>query len=153
MPRRAVVFDLFGMLIDDTLPEAYRALLADIAGHLCADPDELRAAWAKHDISRYTEPIEKAFGAMCTDLGVGDAGIEAALAFRREHLRKLLIPRPDALSTVRTLRERYRELQGAEAAGMTAVLIRVPHDEWEHEGTVGWAGPRISSLSGVLALV
>ena len=47
----------------------------------------------------------------------------------------------------------YRELQGAEAAGMAPVLIRVPHDEWEHEGTIGWTGPRVSSLSEVLALV
>jgi putative hydrolase of the HAD superfamily len=47
----------------------------------------------------------------------------------------------------------YRELQGAEAVGMTAVLIRVPHDEWEHEGTIGWTGPRVSALSEVLALV
>ena len=47
----------------------------------------------------------------------------------------------------------YRELQGAAAAGMTPVLIRVPHDEWEHEGTIGWDGPRVSSLSEVLALV
>jgi putative hydrolase of the HAD superfamily len=47
----------------------------------------------------------------------------------------------------------YRELQGAEAAGMTPVLIKAPHDEWEHEGTVGWDGPRVSSLSEVLALV
>ena len=36
---------------------------------------------------------------------------------------------------------------------MTAVLIRAPYDEWEHEGTIGWAGPRVSSLSEVLALV
>jgi putative hydrolase of the HAD superfamily len=107
MPPRAVVFDLFGTLIDDTPPEAYRALLADIAGHLGADPDQFRAAWSQHDISRYTEPIEDAFGAMCIDLGVGDrAGIDAALAFRREHLRKLLVPRPDALSTVQALRDR-----------------------------------------------
>jgi putative hydrolase of the HAD superfamily len=47
----------------------------------------------------------------------------------------------------------YRELQGAEAVGMTAVLIRVPHDEWEHEGTIGWPGPRIAALSDVLGLV
>ena len=47
----------------------------------------------------------------------------------------------------------YRELQGAEEVGMTAVLIRVPHDEWEHDGTIGWTGPRVSSLSEVLALV
>jgi putative hydrolase of the HAD superfamily len=47
----------------------------------------------------------------------------------------------------------YRELQGAEAVGMTAVLIRVPHDEWEHEGTIGWEGPRVAALSEVLGLV
>jgi FMN phosphatase YigB (HAD superfamily) len=47
----------------------------------------------------------------------------------------------------------YRELQGAAEAGMTPILIRVPHDEWEHEGTIGWDGPRVSALSGVLALV
>ena len=47
----------------------------------------------------------------------------------------------------------YRELQGAEAVGMTAVLIRVPHDEWEHEGTIGWQGPRVAALSEVLGLV
>jgi len=47
----------------------------------------------------------------------------------------------------------YRELQGAEAVGMTAVLIRAPHDEWEHEGTIGWQGRRIGALSEVLALV
>ena len=47
----------------------------------------------------------------------------------------------------------YRELQGAADAGMTPVLIRAPYDEWEHEGTIGWDGPRVSSLSEVLALV
>jgi hypothetical protein len=36
---------------------------------------------------------------------------------------------------------------------MTAVLIRVPHDEWEHEGTIGWEGPRVAALSEVLDLV
>jgi putative hydrolase of the HAD superfamily len=47
----------------------------------------------------------------------------------------------------------YGELQGAAAAGMSPVLIRAPYDEWEHEGTIGWSGPRVSSLTEVLALV
>ncbi len=47
----------------------------------------------------------------------------------------------------------YRELQGAAAVGMSPILIRVPDDEWEHEGTIGWDGPRVSSLSQVLTLV
>jgi hypothetical protein len=36
---------------------------------------------------------------------------------------------------------------------MTPVLIRAPHDEWQHEGTLAWDGPRVSSLSQVLLLV
>ena len=175
----------------------------------------------KYFVARYTAPIEETFDAMCVDLGVSDrAGIEAALSHRRDHLRRVLVPRADALSTVEALKERglavgmisnasselsalwaesafadvfdavlfsadermmkpdrrlyarmaellgvapedcifvgdgaYRELQGAEAAGMTAVLFRAPDDEWEHEGTVGWAGARVSSLSEVLPLV
>ena len=220
MNVKAVVFDLFGTLIDDSPPAEYRVLLADIARHLGADPDEFRAAWRKHDISRYTAPIEESFDAMTADLTAFDAaGLQAALAHRREHLRKLLIPRADALSTVEELRGRglkvgmisnasselsvlwaesafaetfdavlfsadermmkpdrrlyermaemlgvateecifvgdgaYRELQGAEEAGMTPVLIKAPHDEWEHEGTIGWDGPRVSSLSDVLTV-
>ena len=47
----------------------------------------------------------------------------------------------------------YRELQGAAEAGMTPILIRAPHDEWEHEGAIGWDGQRVSALSEVLALL
>jgi hypothetical protein len=36
---------------------------------------------------------------------------------------------------------------------MTAGLIRAPYDEWEHEGTIGWTGPRIAALAEALALV
>ena len=82
-----------------------------VPGLLGADPDRFLAAWSRHDVSRYTEPIEDCFGAMCTELGVVDlARIDAALAFRREHLRRLLVPRPDALSTVEALRDRGLEV-------------------------------------------
>ena len=221
MPTHAVVFDLFGTLIDDLPPAGYRAFLAETAQRLGVDPDRFRDAWRRHDVARQTSPVEECFGALCVELGVPDRSrIDAALAFRLEHLRRILVPRPDAEETLRTLRERgfrlgmisnasselsslwaasafatlfdavlfsadermmkpdrrlyermsellgvppqnclfvgdgaYRELQGAEAAGMAPVLIRVPHDEWEHEGTIGWTGPRVSSLSEVLALV
>jgi putative hydrolase of the HAD superfamily len=221
MERRAVVFDLFGTLIDDASPAAYAAFLEETARRLDADPVRFGALWAAHDVRRYTEPIEDCFDAICAELGVRDRGrIEAALAFRLEHMRRILVPRPDAESTLRTLRDRgfklgmisnatselsalwaessfaglfdaelfsadermmkpdrrlyeliadrlqvspgeclfvgdgaYRELQGAAAVGMAPVLIRVPHDEWEHEGTIGWEGPRVSSLGEVLTLV
>jgi putative hydrolase of the HAD superfamily len=221
MSRRAVVFDLFGTLIDDSTPAEYAVFLQDVADGLGADADAFAAAWSRHDIARYTGPLAECFAAVCADVGVSDATrMEAALELRREHLRRILVPRPDAVRTLAELRGRgfalgmisnasselsglwaesqfeglfdatlfsanermmkpdprlyrrmtellgveaerctfvgdgaYRELQGAEEVGMTAVLIRVPHDEWEHEGTIGWTGPRISSLSEVLGLV
>jgi len=218
MEIRAVVFDLFGTLIDDTPPADYGEFLHETARVLGADPERFHEAWTSYDLQRYTSPIETCFEAMCGELGVTEYG--PAMAMRLERLRGLLVPRPDAISTLTELRERgfkigmisnassemsalwlesefephfdavlfsadermmkpdrrlyvrmaellgvepeecvfvgdgaYRELQGAAAAGMSPVLIRAPHDEWEHEGTIGWDGPRVSALSEVLALV
>jgi putative hydrolase of the HAD superfamily len=218
MPIRAVVFDLYGTLIDDAPPDDYARFLAKTAQVIGADPEGFRTAWEANDIARYTGPIESCFESICSELGVPD--FHAALDLRLERMRALLVPRPDAVETLETLRVRglrlgmisnasselsglwaesvfaplfdavlfsadegmmkpdprlfermaqllgvtpdgclfvgdgaYRELQGAEAVGMTAILIRVPHDEWEHEGTIGWPGPRIAALSDVLGLV
>jgi putative hydrolase of the HAD superfamily len=218
---RAVVFDLFGTLIDDSPPADYGRFLAETAEKLGADPELFADAWNRNDVARYTSPVEECFGALCAELGITDrARIDAALGLRVERLRALLVPRPDAVSTLHELRARgfrlgmisnatselsglwaqtafaplfdavlfsadermmkpdrrlyermagllgveteeclfvgdgaYRELQGAAEAGMTPVLIRAPHDEWEHEGTIGWDGRRVSALSDVLALV
>ena len=221
MEPRAVVFDLFGTLIDDSPPSSYVDFLAETARLLGADPAAFAAAWENRDVERYTSPIEDVFETICDDLGLADrSGIPAALAYRVGRLRTLLVPRPDAEATLGALRERglglgmisnasselsalwpesafgplfdaalfsadermmkpdrrmyermagllgveaadcvfvgdgaYHELQGAAATGMRPVLIHVPHDEWEHDGTIGWDGPRVTSLSEVLALV
>jgi putative hydrolase of the HAD superfamily len=221
MPVRAVVFDLFGTLIDDATPETQAAMLVETARLLGADPDRFRALWHRYDVERYTGPIEAWFESVADELRLSErGGLADALVYRTESLRRILVPRPDAEETLRALRDRglrlgmisnassevsglwaesafapffdavlfsaderlmkpdgriyarmadllevepadsvfvgdgaYRELQGAAEAGMTPVMIRAPHDEWEHEGTIGWAGPRISSLSEVLALV
>ena len=218
MPIRAVVFDLFGTLIDDSPPADYGEFIAETARLLGTDPARFETVWNAHDVARYTGSIEAVFEAIGSELGVTD--YSQALALRLERLRGLLRPRPDAISTLQELRRRglklgmisnassemsalwadsafeplfdavlfsadeqmmkpdrrlyvrmaellgvtpdecvfvgdgaYRELQGAADAGMSPVLIRAPYDEWEHEGTIGWEGPRISSLSEVLALV
>lgn len=220
MPR-AVVFDLFGTLVDDSPPTAYAEFLAGMAERLGANAERFRALWDANAPQRYTGPLETTLHAICSELGVSDRDrMEQALAFRHDHVRRLLVPRPDAEETLAALRDRglllgmisnatgevstlwaetplaplfdvalfsadeglmkpdrrlyervcerlgvapedclfvgdgaYRELQGAAEVGMTAVLIRAPYDKWEHEGTVGWQGPRVSSLREVLALV
>jgi putative hydrolase of the HAD superfamily len=218
MPTRAVIFDLYGTLIDDAPPDDYERFLAETARTIGADPEDFRAAWEANDVARYTGQIDACFASICSGLGIDDYG--PALDLRLERMRSLLVPRPDAVATLQALRKRslglgmisnasselsalwaesllaplfdaaffsadegmmkpdgrlyermadalgvdpadclfvgdgaYRELQGAEAVGMTAVLIRVPHDEWEHEGTIGWQGPRVAALSEVLDLV
>lgn len=218
MRTEAVVFDLFGTLIDDRPPADQQAFLEETARQLRCDPARFRELWHSTDVERYTMPIDDVFAAVCGPLGVDDWS--AALQARLERMRELLVPRPDAVATLAELRGRgvrlgmisnasselsglwaesefhglfdavlfsadermmkpdprlyrrmaellgvapercvfvgdgaYRELQGAAAVGMRPVLIRAPYDEWEHEGTIGWDGPRVSSLSEVLALV
>lgn len=218
MDTKAVVFDLFGTLIDDRPPADQRAFLDATAQQLGCDADRFRELWHTTDVARYTGPIDQVFASVCSELGVTDYA--AAIEARRERMRGMLVPRPDAIATLEELRRRgfklgmisnatsemsalwaeslfaphfdavlfsadeqmmkpdprlyermaellgvapsecvfvgdgaYRELQGAEAVGMTAVWIRAPYDEWEHEGTIGWEGPKVSALSDVLALV
>jgi putative hydrolase of the HAD superfamily len=104
MEIRAVVFDLFGTLIDDSPPADYGDFLAETAQALGTDPDRFREVWNAHDLARYTSPIEDCYAAICAELGVADYG--PALALRLERLRGLLVPRPDAASTLTALRER-----------------------------------------------
>lgn len=218
MNTEAVVFDLFGTLIDDRPPADQRAFLAETARQLGCDPERFAELWHRTDVDRYTGPIEDVFASVCGPLGVED--FSWAVRARLERMREMLVPRPDAIATLEELRRRglklgmisnatselsglwaeslfephfdavlfsadermmkpdprlyrrmaellgvepgrcvfvgdgaYRELQGAAAVGMTPILIRAPYDEWEHEGTIGWDGPRVSSLSEVLALV
>ena len=92
MPTRAVVFDLYGTLIDDAPPSDYARFLAETARVIGADPERFRVAWEANDVARYTGPIESCFESVCADLGVLD--FHAALELRLERMRALLVPRP-----------------------------------------------------------
>ena len=104
MPSRAVVFDLYGTLIDDAPPDDYERFLNETARVIDADPEGFRLAWEANDVARYTGPIESCFESVCADLGVVD--FRAALELRLARMRALLVPRPDAVATLQTLRER-----------------------------------------------
>jgi putative hydrolase of the HAD superfamily len=104
MPMRAVVFDLYGTLIDDAPPDDYARFLAETARTIGADPDRFRAAWDANDVARYAGPIESCFESICGELGLPD--FRAALELRLERMRALLVPRPDAVQTLEVLRGR-----------------------------------------------
>jgi FMN phosphatase YigB (HAD superfamily) len=61
MDIRAVVFDLFGTLIDDSPPADYGTFLHETATMLGTDPERFTALWESQDVARYTGPIENCF--------------------------------------------------------------------------------------------
>jgi FMN phosphatase YigB (HAD superfamily) len=107
MPVRAVVFDLFGTLVDDAPPADYSEFLAESARLLGADPQRFATLWSAHDVERFTGPIETCFEAISAELGLSDpARLADVIAYRFERMRRGLVPRPDAEETLRTLRAR-----------------------------------------------
>jgi putative hydrolase of the HAD superfamily len=98
---RAVVFDLWETLIDwDRESNAQlNERLAELAG------DEFRERWSVSR-SKYTSPIRDALA----EAGVPAAVMEDVCTLRRDHLRGALVPRPGAIDTLRTLRERGHKI-------------------------------------------
>ena len=77
MDIRAVVFDLFGTLIDDSPPADYGTFLHETAAALGTDPERFTALWESQDVARYTGPIEDCFESICRELSVADWNVKA----------------------------------------------------------------------------
>jgi putative hydrolase of the HAD superfamily len=94
---KAVVFDLWETLIDwDREGNAQlNAELAAIAG------EEFRERWSGSR-AKYVRPIREALA----EAGVRPEHLEDVCKLRKEYLRRALVPRPGAVDTLRTLRER-----------------------------------------------
>ena len=227
MKYDAVIFDLFGTLVDIFSMEDYRALLDDLCAVLGVSPEAFMSRWdeASYERSLGLVSVAEQLRVLCRGLGVDvtPEQLERAVEMRVDFVRGVLVPREDATATLAALRERglkvglisdcseevvaawpgtplaplvheavmsaavglkkpdaaiyelacrrlgvepsaclfvgdggSRELTGATAVGMDAVLIRVPYDAGDdafRRDADEWAGARISSLSAVLALV
>ena len=116
---RAVIFDLYGTLIDELMhPEANRRIydrkrdeMADILG---VDRKEFSREWSKASHQRMTGGLPSTGATLryiCGRLGVepDKDRIAAAAEMRLEYSRRSLVPRQGALETLATLRDRgYR---------------------------------------------
>ena len=111
---RAVVFDLWGTLVDElTYPEAnrlvYRQKVDETADLLGLDRDAFADAWSAGAGKRLVGAFstEGALVHICGRLGVEpDAGrLRAAVEVRFEYVRGALSPRPGTVETLSTLRD------------------------------------------------
>jgi putative hydrolase of the HAD superfamily len=101
---RGVIFDLWQTLA--VWPaEAGTNLYRQMAGRLGVDEERFTSAWRDNYPQREFGPIRDALGALCTDLELDEGHAETLLELRLSHHRQYLVPRADAVDTLRTLRD------------------------------------------------
>lgn len=98
---RAVVFDLWGTLVDASAEE-FLALRRRIAARAGIEEAQFEALWAETYQLRETGPILPALRAV----GLPDEALDEVLTWRREVMRRCLVPRDGALELLAELRGR-----------------------------------------------
>ncbi len=112
---RAVVFDLWGTLVDElTYPEAkrraYEQKIAHAADLLRVEREVFSKAWSAGVTERMAgrpPSMADALMQICQDSGVEPTndGIQACIRLRYEFIRDALSPRPGVIETISTLKE------------------------------------------------
>jgi len=105
----AVIFDLFGTLVDVASKEAYRSWHHDLAAVLGVPGDAFHEAWVAAWPARYAgdlATIEACIEHACRAAGrEPDPGaVREATRLRIEGVRRWLVPRPGAVEVLRRLR-------------------------------------------------
>jgi putative hydrolase of the HAD superfamily len=107
----AVVFDLYGTLVDEFRRDVFEAHVREMASDLGADPDAFEREWFATALNRQTgrhATVEENLRAVCASLGVEipDGGLTRALARRAAMYTTYFRPRPGARETLRVVKER-----------------------------------------------
>ena len=123
---RAVIFDLFGTLVDNMSLKEYEDMMDAMAAVLGAPCDRFRRAWTGTVDDRMNgafPTIEANLLGICLDLGIGPGSgkVSAAAGIRIAVSGGLIKPRPDALETLETIRGR-----GMKTALITDCTPEVP---------------------------
>jgi putative hydrolase of the HAD superfamily len=129
---KAVVFDLWDTLIDWD-QEANARLNEQLAELVGAD---FKERW-RTSPTKYTGPVRGALA----DAGVRDEVMEDVCSLRRGYLREALAPRPGAVDTLRTLRERGFKL------GMISVCSQDTEELWFESEFAGLFDAEVFSSS------
>jgi putative hydrolase of the HAD superfamily len=118
---RAVVFDLWQTLVPLSSSLSRYEQLADAIG---VPPDDFAEVWLSGRSVRETGPLLDSVRWVFDRLGV-KSDPEVVIAIRREWTKDALVPRPEALPTVRALRSRGFKL------GLITVCSEDVADAWQ----------------------
>jgi putative hydrolase of the HAD superfamily len=104
----AVIFDIFGTLVDIFSLEEYRAFLDELCAVLGVTPAGYISLWDESADERALGrvPVAEQMGALCRELGVdvSTAQLEQAVEVRVDFVRGALVPRADAVETLTRLK-------------------------------------------------
>jgi len=109
MKLTAIIFDLFGTLVDNMSVKDHKAILSEVADVISVPADQFIIEWNGAFRERATGQLpttEAAIQHVCDLLGtIPDEGsLRNACRLRTEYTRRILVPRSDALSTLTSLR-------------------------------------------------
>lgn len=109
MKHQAVIFDLFGTLVESFSIQEHRNILVDMASVLSAPPDEFAQLWIDVFDWRSTgvfKSPEENIEYNCRKLGVypGDTEIKHAAQIRHDFTLRSLAPRTDAIEVLSNLK-------------------------------------------------
>ena len=109
MKIKAVIFDLFGTLVDSFNVDEYREVLSEMAFLLSIPEDSFYNLWTGSFNQRALgifKTIEENFEFISNQLDkpINFGGIEQAVRIRLNYSKKTLVPRNDAIMTLKHLR-------------------------------------------------
>jgi putative hydrolase of the HAD superfamily len=109
MKYKAVIFDLFGTLVDNFTSSEYQQVLADMSRALNAPPEDFSKLWRGSFNMRATgthKTEQESIRYICGELGVPltREQVERASWIRRDYSTKTLVPRLQAVPTINRLK-------------------------------------------------
>ena len=125
MKYKAVIFDLFGTLIDNFSFEEYRQTLVQMASALSAPPDAFADLWFDLFEERMSGALESPVGVIghiCRELSVlpDDEQIKRATSIRLGMTTNMISVRPDAVQVM------IFAHQVSQGAGSTSIRKLIP---------------------------
>ncbi|MBI2830288.1 MAG: HAD family hydrolase [Chloroflexi bacterium] len=126
MKYLAVIFDLFGTLVDNFVSSEYEDSLAQMASTLSLSPGEFRQVWYQTFREQNTGEFpgcESHIKHICSALGVEceQKQVKMAMQLRLDYIRHVMTPRPGALEVLALLRE-----QGCKTGLVTNCSAEIP---------------------------